>query len=61
MQKGKRFYAHTPGGSDDWHDLVSHLKRTAELAQENAAKFGAGDVARLAGLWHDIGKFNPAF
>jgi CRISPR-associated endonuclease/helicase Cas3 len=31
------------------------------VAQENAAKFGAGDVARLVGLWHDIGKFNPAF
>ena len=31
------------------------------LACENGAKFGAGELARLAGLWHDIGKFNPAF
>ncbi|WP_119070656.1 CRISPR-associated helicase Cas3' [Rubrobacter indicoceani] len=58
----EKFYAHTPAeGSEVWHDLASHLERTSELAHENASKFGAGELGRLAGLWHDIGKFNPAF
>lgn len=56
-----RFYAHTPVNSEHWHDLVTHLERTAEAAAENAAKFGAGELGRLAGLWHDLGKFNPEF
>ncbi|HET7478633.1 MAG TPA: CRISPR-associated helicase Cas3' [Rubrobacteraceae bacterium] len=56
-----RFFAHTPVEDGDWHDLLSHLKRTADLARGNGAKFGAGELARLAGLWHDIGKFNPEF
>lgn len=55
------FYAHTPGTVDNWHNLVSHLERTAEQARANADKFGAGELARLAGLWHDVGKFNPEF
>lgn len=58
---GEAFYAHTPVEGGAWHELVSHLKRTAVLAQENAVKFGAGDLTYLAGLWHDIGKFNPDF
>ncbi len=62
MKTNGKFYAHTPvEGSDEWHDLVSHLKRTSELAHKNASKFGAGELGRLAGLWHDVGKFNPAF
>ncbi len=55
------FYAHTPGTGENWHDLVSHLERTAEQARANAGKFGAGELAHLAGLWHDVGKFNPDF
>lgn len=55
------YYAHTPGEAGVWHDLVGHLQRTAEKAKENGAKFGAGELAGLAGLWHDIGKFNPEF
>ncbi len=56
-----QFYAHTPVENGPWHDLVSHLERTSALAQENASKFGADELGRLAGLWHDLGKFNPAF
>ena len=55
------FFAHTPVNGGPWHELIEHLKQTAERAQEKAAKFGAGDLAHLAGLWHDLGKFNPAF
>jgi len=57
----ERFYAHTPSNGGPWHDLIEHLECTSKAACENGAKFGAGEVARLAGLWHDIGKFNPEF
>lgn len=55
------YHAHTPVEGGGWHDLLSHLRQTADLARDNGEKFGAGEVARLAGLWHDIGKFNPEF
>lgn len=61
MGETTQFYAHTPGETGVWHDLISHLKRTSDAAGNNGAKFGAGNVARLAGLWHDLGKFNPEF
>jgi CRISPR-associated endonuclease/helicase Cas3 len=54
--------AHTPrvpGG--EWHDLATHLHATAAKAKARADKFGAGDLAYLAGMLHDLGKFNPAF
>jgi CRISPR-associated endonuclease/helicase Cas3 len=57
-----RAAAHTPrepGG--EWHDLATHLRDTAALARVRADKFGAGDLARAAGLLHDVGKYNPAF
>lgn len=55
------YHAHTPGEAGIWHDLAGHLQRTAVRAQRNGAKFDAGELASLAGLWHDIGKFNPEF
>ena len=57
----ERFYAHTPVNGGDWHDLVTHLERTALLARRHGWKFEAGELAYLAGMWHDIGKFNPEF
>src|SRR5215208_5741054 len=53
MESVSGFYAHTPASGRDWHDLVCHLEQTATRARENAAKFGAGEVGYLAGLWHD--------
>lgn len=43
------------------HPLTEHLEKTSQLAQEFAAHFGAGVWAGLAGLWHDLGKYQPAF
>jgi len=55
------FYAHSENGQGVKHDLVSHLKSVAELAAEFTGKFGAADFGYWAGLWHDLGKFNPEF
>jgi CRISPR-associated endonuclease/helicase Cas3 len=55
-------YAHTPPpGGTDWHLLIDHLMAVAALARGFAEPFGAGDLAYQLGLWHDIGKSNPAF
>jgi CRISPR-associated endonuclease/helicase Cas3 len=48
------------GNWRDPHDLVDHLKSVGELAAGFAARFGP-DWARLAGRWHDLGKFRPRF
>jgi len=54
-------YAHTPNPAGEWHDLVAHLRGTAELASQFATSFGAADLAARIALWHDLGKFNPEF
>ncbi|MCC6610302.1 MAG: CRISPR-associated helicase Cas3' [Burkholderiales bacterium] len=43
------------------HDLEAHLEAVSALASEFASRFGSGDWARVAGLWHDLGKYRPAF
>jgi len=43
------------------HDLVDHLLGVAARAAHFAECFGAAEWARLAGLWHDLGKFRPSF
>lgn len=57
------FYAHTkPGcGPEHWQPLEKHLHNVAQTAAEFANAFGAADWGRVAGLWHDVGKFSQAF
>jgi CRISPR-associated endonuclease/helicase Cas3 len=43
------------------HSLAVHLTSVAALAGCHARAFGAEEWARLAGLWHDLGKYRPAF
>ncbi len=43
------------------HGALEHLQSVAERAREFAAPFKSGDWAYLAGLWHDLGKYRPAF
>ncbi len=61
--KPVKLVAHTPpkGKDEPWHYLDDHLRAVAEQAREFAEVFGAGELAYLAGLWHDLGKFNPEF
>jgi CRISPR-associated endonuclease/helicase Cas3 len=65
MSRSLRPIAHAaqnPDGSwRDPHDLADHLAGVAALSACHARKFGADDWAQLAGLWHDLGKYRPAF
>ena len=57
------YYAHSPadGADDRWHRLEDHLQATARRAAEFAEAFDSADWGRLAGLWHDLGKYQEAF
>lgn len=56
-------YAHSleDRPESEWEDLLDHLRKVAWLAGDFAAGFGAAEWGRLAGLWHDLGKFRPEF
>ena len=57
------FFAHSLDGQNtsEWERLENHLIAVAGTARENATDFGAGPVAEIAGLLHDLGKVKPAF
>ncbi len=59
----KTHYAHTLRGRPkaDWHPLMVHLEGSARLAEQFASAFDSGEWGRLAGLWHDLGKYSDAF
>ena len=58
-----RFFAHTlPGQPEEtWQPLETHLRGVADLAAAFADAFGSRDWGYVAGLWHDLGKYSPAF
>lgn len=57
--------AHTRrnGNENGWdpHCLETHLRDVSKLAAEFAAAFSSQEWASLAGLWHDLGKYQPEF
>lgn len=53
--------AHSRNHDGKRHLLVTHLKAVAALAAEFAESLHASSLARYLGLWHDLGKFHPAF
>jgi CRISPR-associated endonuclease/helicase Cas3 len=61
MSKPIAHVRQTAGGTFEVHDLDEHLRQAAALGAEFAAPFGAGEWARLAGLWHDLGKYRARF
>ncbi len=56
------FYAHSRPGTDksQWQELRTHLEDVAALAEHFAPERWKA-YARLAGLWHDAGKYQLAF
>lgn len=65
MNSDIRPIAHTAQNPDgSWrapHDLADHLAGVAALSACHSRKFGAEEWGHLAGLWHDLGKYRPAF
>jgi len=61
--KDQEYYAHSREGKppEEWHRLEDHLRKVAEMARRFADDFGAGEWAYLAGLWHDLGKYQDEF
>ena len=57
------YYAHTTDKSDksDWQLLNDHLQQVAELSSSFASDFNAGELAYVAGILHDIGKYSDKF
>lgn len=56
-------YAHTPsrGAPSHWHMLEEHLIKTAKAAYAFAKAFRCENAGFVLGLFHDLGKVNPAF
>lgn len=56
-------YAHTRCGRppSEWEPLEEHLARVRDQAGKFADAFGAKAWGELAGWWHDLGKYQPAF
>jgi CRISPR-associated endonuclease/helicase Cas3 len=60
----KKYVAHVREEADGrfvLDEVEQHARDVAELAARLAAAFGGADWARVAGLWHDLGKFHPEF
>ena len=57
------FFAHSASSSDslDWQTLPEHLTQVAKAASERAFPFGLSQLTHLAGLFHDLGKYDRAF
>ncbi|MDX2176514.1 MAG: CRISPR-associated helicase Cas3' [Candidatus Sumerlaeia bacterium] len=57
------FFAHTTPSQDrsTWEPLERHLAEVAARAEAHAAAFDSAPWGRVAGLWHDLGKYHPRF
>lgn len=61
--KPSLFFAHSSGSSDtaDWHLLSEHLEGTGRRAGSFFDAVGFAEMARVAGLLHDLGKYSDKF
>ena len=59
----RQFYAHSKPDIDEseWQLLRDHLIQTGDLAYQLGQNAGFADLARVAGILHDIGKYSVAF
>ena len=58
---GVPIYAHSADTFGRWHPLNDHLSAVAKLAEAHAAVAPWADEAKLAGLFHDLGKYADRF
>lgn len=57
------FYAHTKDSADKlhWQKLIDHLRETSRLAKEFGMNANVSELAGIAGLVHDLGKYSQEF
>ena len=57
------YFAHRRDGEDreHWQPLIDHLRNTAEMAREFGKHANVADLAYIAGLLHDLGKYSDEF
>jgi CRISPR-associated endonuclease/helicase Cas3 len=62
-QTKQQYYAHSKEnlGESEWQLLKDHLTATSDLAFDLGQDAGVSELARLAGILHDIGKYSQAF
>ena len=56
-----KYLAHINHEDEREQKLIDHLQGTAKLSEYFAAAFDEGNFGRLAGLYHDIGKYSTEF
>ncbi len=58
-----RFFAHRRDGEarEDWQPLIEHLQKTAEMARDFGVDANISELAYIAGLFHDLGKYSAEF
>ena len=58
-----RFFAHHRDreAREDWQPLIEHLRKTAEMARDFGADANVADLAYIAGMIHDLGKYSAEF
>lgn len=63
MMSLNEIYAHTPPkeAPHRWHMLEDHAIETARAAYAFARAFGSENAGFALGIFHDLGKANPAF
>lgn len=54
-------HSHPNRGPDGWQRLEEHLWKVANRARGFGEGFETADWAELAGLWHDLGKYQDEF
>ena len=57
------YFAHSNenGSLDSWQPLAEHLLAVGSLAKDFASTFDVGELARVSGLLHDLGKYTQEF
>ena len=56
-----KYLAHINHEDGREQTLVDHLKGTAEKAECFATAFDEGDFGKIAGMYHDVGKYSSEF
>lgn len=55
------YYAKSKLPDGSWPTVREHLDAVAKLAKQYGEVFGRGEEARIAGIFHDFGKYSDAF